>query len=134
MSRAYPDTGTCRHCGATVPCNRATGQTRPHPDAALANGVTPDHPCAQLPGLAPAEINEAKRHRRATPANGEPMRITCQKCGRTVGAYIPSRGDGSAARTRPHKNPNTGQRCTDRRIYDTADTIDSPRFGSKFEK
>lgn len=44
-------------------------------------------------------------------------KYTCRTCGKRVNGYIPKKGDGMALMLRPHKNKNTGQRCTDREGY-----------------
>lgn len=49
--------------------------------------------------------------------HGTLYRLTCQTCGKVVGAVIPRGGDGTAYRSRRHRN-NAGEPCADTTVYE----------------
>ena len=49
--------------------------------------------------------------------HGTLYRLTCQTCGKVVGAVIPRGGNGMAYLSRKHKNPE-GARCEDYQVYE----------------
>ena len=42
---------------------------------------------------------------------GRTQRRACEHCGKVVGLYVPSRGDGSMMVYRWHRDERTGERC-----------------------